>query len=78
MPGRILMEFDGPPEDRYAPITLEELQTSLRKVSGTDVTLDAVYAATRWTHNARQASTYRLGRVPLAGDAAHVLAPIGG
>jgi 2-polyprenyl-6-methoxyphenol hydroxylase-like FAD-dependent oxidoreductase len=79
MPGRILtVEFDGPPEDRDAPITLEELQTSLRKVSGTDVTLTAVHAATRWTDNARQASTYRLGRVLLAGDAAHVFAPIGG
>jgi 2-polyprenyl-6-methoxyphenol hydroxylase-like FAD-dependent oxidoreductase len=79
MPGRILtVEFDGPPEDRDAPITLEELQTSLRKVSGTDVTLTAVHAATRWTDNTRQASTYRLGRVLLAGDAAHVLAPIGG
>jgi 2-polyprenyl-6-methoxyphenol hydroxylase-like FAD-dependent oxidoreductase len=79
MPGRILtVEFDGPPEDRDAPITLEELQTSLRRVSGTDVTLTAVHAATRWTDNARQASTYRLGRVLLAGDAAHVLAPIGG
>jgi 2-polyprenyl-6-methoxyphenol hydroxylase-like FAD-dependent oxidoreductase len=79
MPGRILtMEFDGPPEDRNAPITLEELQTSLRKVSGTGVTLTAVHAAVRWTDNARQASTYRLGRVLLAGDAAHVHAPIGG
>ncbi|HXJ96761.1 MAG TPA: FAD-dependent oxidoreductase [Terriglobia bacterium] len=79
MPGRILtVEFDGPPEDRDAPITLEELQTSLRKVSGTDLILTAVYAATRWTDNARQASTYRLGRVLLAGDAAHVHAPIGG
>jgi hypothetical protein len=79
MPGRILtLEFDGPPEDRDAPITLEELQTSLRKVSGTDVTLTALHAATRWTDNARQASTYRLGRVLLAGDAAHVFVPIGG
>ena len=79
MPGRILtVEFDGPPKDRDAPITLEELQTSLRKVSGTDATLTAVHAATRWTDNARQASTYRLGRVLLAGDAAHVFAPIGG
>jgi 2-polyprenyl-6-methoxyphenol hydroxylase-like FAD-dependent oxidoreductase len=79
MPGRILtLEFDGPPEDRDAPITLEELQTSLRKVSGSDVRLTAVHAATRWTDNARQANTYRLGRVLLAGDAAHVHAPIGG
>jgi 2-polyprenyl-6-methoxyphenol hydroxylase-like FAD-dependent oxidoreductase len=79
MPGRLLtVEFDGPPKDRDAPITLEELQASLRKVSGTDATLTAVHAATRWTDNARQASTYRLGRVLLAGDAAHVFAPIGG
>ncbi|MGC1297077.1 MAG: FAD-dependent monooxygenase [Alloacidobacterium sp.] len=79
MSGRILtVEFDGPPKDRDAPITLDELQASLRKVSGTDATLTAVHAATRWTDNARQASTYRLGRVLLAGDAAHVFAPIGG
>jgi 2-polyprenyl-6-methoxyphenol hydroxylase-like FAD-dependent oxidoreductase len=79
MAGRILtVEFDGPPEDRDAPVTLEELQMSLRKVSGTDVTLTAVHAATRWTDHARQVTTYRLGRVLLAGDAAHVLAPIGG
>ena len=79
MPGRLLtVEFDGPPKDRDAPITPDELQTSLRKVSGTDATLTAVHAATRWTDNARQASTYRLGRVLLAGDAAHVFAPIGG
>ncbi|HKD07820.1 MAG TPA: FAD-dependent monooxygenase [Bryobacteraceae bacterium] len=79
IPGRILtVEFDGPPEDANAPITLEELQTRLRKVSGTDVRLTAVNAATRWTDNARQASNYRIGRVLLAGDAAHVHAPIGG
>jgi 2-polyprenyl-6-methoxyphenol hydroxylase-like FAD-dependent oxidoreductase len=79
MPGRILtVEFNRPPEDRNSTVTLEELQTSLRKVSGTDVTLTAVHAATRWTDNARQATTYRLGRVLLAGDAAHVHAPIGG
>ena len=79
MPGRLLtVEFDGPPKDRDSAITLEELQTSLRKVSGTDATLTAVHAATRWTDNARQANTYRMGRVLLVGDAAHVFAPIGG
>jgi 2-polyprenyl-6-methoxyphenol hydroxylase-like FAD-dependent oxidoreductase len=79
LPGRILtVEFDGPPADREAPVTLEELQRSLRRVSGTDVTITAVHAVTRWTDNARQASTYRMGRVLLAGDAAHVHSPFGG
>jgi 2-polyprenyl-6-methoxyphenol hydroxylase-like FAD-dependent oxidoreductase len=79
VPGRILtVEFDGPPADRDAPITLEELQTSLRHVSGTDVTIEEVHSATRFTDNARQASTYRMGRVLLAGDAAHVHSPFGG
>jgi 2-polyprenyl-6-methoxyphenol hydroxylase-like FAD-dependent oxidoreductase len=79
VPGRILtVEFDGPPGDRDAPITKDELQAALRRVSGTDVTITAVRTATRWTDNARQASTYRLGRVLLAGDAAHIHSPFGG
>ncbi|MGW1503499.1 FAD-dependent monooxygenase [Streptomyces mirabilis] len=91
-PGRVVtVEFGGAPADLpharlrsrggtpTAPVTLEELQTSLRRVSGTDVTLTALRgAATRWTDNARQAATYRSGRVLLAGDAAHVHSPFGG
>jgi 2-polyprenyl-6-methoxyphenol hydroxylase-like FAD-dependent oxidoreductase len=79
VPGRILtVAYDGPPADRDAPITLAELQANLRYVSGTDVTITAVHSATRFTDNARQASTYRRGRVLLAGDAAHVHSPFSG
>ena len=78
LPGRILtVEFDGPPVDREGPVTAEELQGSLRRVSGLPVVVDRVASGTRFTDNARQASTYRLGRVLLAGDAAHVHAPFG-
>ncbi|WP_143168669.1 FAD-dependent monooxygenase [Amycolatopsis australiensis] len=78
-PGRMLtVEFDGPPEDRTAPITAQELEESFRRVSGADIRVTKVHSATRFTDNARQAATYRQGRVLLAGDAAHVHSPFGG
>ncbi|MFJ5222200.1 FAD-dependent oxidoreductase [Streptomyces sp. NPDC088400] len=79
LPGRILIaEFDGPPADRSAELTAAEVQDSLRRVSGADVTITAVETATRFTDNTRQAATYRMGRILLAGDSAHVHPPFGG
>jgi 2-polyprenyl-6-methoxyphenol hydroxylase-like FAD-dependent oxidoreductase len=78
-PGRLFTaEFDGPPPHRDAPITQAEVEASIQRVSGTDVKLVSMAMATRWTDNARQATTSRLGRVLLAGDAAHVHSPFGG
>ena len=78
-PGRIgMVEFDDAAFDRSQAITLERLQGVLRRVSGTDVTLRALHVATTYTDRARQATTYRIGRVLLAGDAAHIHSPLGG
>jgi 2-polyprenyl-6-methoxyphenol hydroxylase-like FAD-dependent oxidoreductase len=72
------VEHDAPAADRDAPVTAEEMQASLRRVSGTDVTVTRVHVATRYADTTRQATTYRRGRVLLCGDAAHVHSPAGG
>jgi 2-polyprenyl-6-methoxyphenol hydroxylase-like FAD-dependent oxidoreductase len=78
-PDRIgIVEFDDASFDRTQTITLESLQGVLRRVSGTDVTLTSMSVASTYTDRARQATTYRKGRVLLAGDAAHVHSPLGG
>jgi 2-polyprenyl-6-methoxyphenol hydroxylase-like FAD-dependent oxidoreductase len=78
-PGRIgVVDFDGGRFDRTSEITLENLQAMLQYVSGTDVKIKSVQVATSYTDRARQATSYRKGRILLAGDAAHVHSPFGG
>ena len=74
-----IQDFDGGAfHNSEKPVTLEHVQEVLRRVSNTDVTITALHIATTWTDRARQATTYRNGRVLLAGDAAHIHAPLGG
>lgn len=75
----VIQDFDGGAfHGADKPITLEHVQEVLRCISDTDVTISALHSATTWTDRARQATTYRNGRVLLAGDAAHIHAPLGG
>ncbi|WP_260738298.1 FAD-dependent monooxygenase [Tunturiibacter lichenicola] len=79
-PGYLMIQdFDGGAfhsSDKL--VTLEHVQEVLRRISNTDVTISALHIATTWTDRARQATTYRNGQVLLAGDAAHIHAPLGG
>ncbi|MER6521938.1 MULTISPECIES: FAD-dependent monooxygenase [unclassified Streptomyces] len=71
-------DFDGGTFDRSQPLTREHLQAVLRRISDTDVTLTGVELASSFTDRAMQVSSYKMGRVLLAGDAAHIHSPLGG
>jgi 3-(3-hydroxy-phenyl)propionate hydroxylase len=58
--------------------TLRDLSEALIAIYGTDFGVHSPIWLSRFTDMARQAATYRKGRVLLAGDAAHVHAPMGG
>lgn len=79
-PGHLaIQDFDGGAfHSSGQPVTLEHLQQVLRRISDTDVTLTALHVAATWTDRAWQATSYRNGRILLAGDAAHIHSPLGG
>jgi 3-(3-hydroxy-phenyl)propionate hydroxylase len=58
--------------------TLRDLSEALIAVYGTDYGIHSPTSISRFTDMARQAASYRVRRVLLAGDAAHVHPPMGG
>jgi 2-polyprenyl-6-methoxyphenol hydroxylase-like FAD-dependent oxidoreductase len=75
---RVVARAQEVAEDRTTPPTLDELKQSLRAVAGTDFGAHAPRWLSRFGDATRLAERYRVGRVLLAGDAAHIHPPLGG
>jgi hypothetical protein len=61
-----------------APVDLDTIRATTRRVLGTDFGMHDPRWLSRFHSDERQAPHYRVGRVFLAGDAAHVHSPAGG
>ncbi|MEV6223183.1 FAD-dependent monooxygenase [Nocardia fluminea] len=70
-------ENDDAEYDNDEPLTMAELGDSVRRVLGAEIPFGAPTRLSRYQFQDRQAENYRVGRVFLAGDAAHLLPATG-
>ncbi|WP_217207994.1 rifampin monooxygenase [Streptomyces sp. AC550_RSS872] len=75
---RVVVPAEGVADDRAAPPALEEFKRQLRVFADTDFGVHSPRWLSRFGDATRLVERYRVGRVLLAGDAAHIHPPVGG
>ncbi|MFE7135015.1 rifampin monooxygenase [Streptomyces sp. NPDC057638] len=75
---RVIVPADGVFEDRTAPPALDDFRQRLQFFAGTDFGVHSPRWLSRFGDATRLAERYRVDRVLLAGDAAHIHPPTGG
>ncbi|MFD4459462.1 rifampin monooxygenase [Nocardia sp. NPDC058480] len=74
----VVIPAAGVSDDRSEPPTLEDFEQQLRAIAGTDFGVHSPRWLSRFGDATRLAERYRVDRVLLAGDAAHIHPPAGG
>lgn len=75
---RITVAAGDDVQDRRAPPTFDQFRARLREVAGTDFGAHSPRGLSRFGDATRLVEQYRVGRVFLAGDAAHIHVPAAG
>lgn len=65
-------------EPLSTPVTMADIGDAFSRIAGEEFGISEMRWSSRFLSERRQAKRYRVGRVFLAGDAAHVHSPIGG
>jgi 2-polyprenyl-6-methoxyphenol hydroxylase-like FAD-dependent oxidoreductase len=66
------------PEDLRAEVPEEEVRAAVRERFGAEAEIEEIRWVSRFSDDSRLVAKYRVGRVLLAGDAAHIHFPAGG
>jgi 2-polyprenyl-6-methoxyphenol hydroxylase-like FAD-dependent oxidoreductase len=66
------------PANMRQEVTEEEVRTAIKKAYGEEAEIAEIRWASRFGDDSRLAASYKVGRVLLAGDAAHIHFPAGG
>jgi bifunctional hydroxylase/dehydrase len=74
----IVCERGNPPKRRTQPVEFPEIADAWKRLTGEDVSHATPVWLSSFGDATRQATRYRIGRVLLAGDAAHIHLPAGG